>query len=55
MHDTTLDHLAAQCLRVRDLIDALGDPTMRAAIDLLLIEIARALAASCPPERGQEA
>ncbi len=50
--DSALDALAAQCLRVRELVDTVGDPLMRAAIDLLLLEVARALAESCPQERA---
>ena len=48
----TLDELARHCLAARDLIDAVGDAVMRAAIDLLLAEVGRALAESPPPERG---
>lgn len=50
-----LDALAAQCLTVRDLIDAVGNPLMRAAIDLLLIEVGRALAETDPLECVGEA
>ena len=32
--DAPLDALAAQCLNVRELIDAVGNPLMRAAIEL---------------------
>ncbi|MEE7503070.1 hypothetical protein ACLBXO_08605 [Methylobacterium sp. C33D] len=53
--DTALDVLAAQCLRVRELIDTVGDPLMRAAIDLLLLEVARALAQTRPPDRASGA
>lgn len=53
--DTALDALAAQCLRVRELIDTVGDPLMRAAIDLLLLEIARALAQNGPQDRASGA
>ncbi len=48
----SLDELAEHCLAARDLIDAVGDPVMRAAIDLLLAEVAHALAESGSPERG---
>ncbi|APT34269.1 hypothetical protein MCBMB27_04978 [Methylobacterium phyllosphaerae] len=50
--DVALDALAAQCLRVRELVDTVGDPLMRAAIDLLLLEVARALAETSPHERA---
>ncbi|KOX59126.1 MULTISPECIES: hypothetical protein [Methylobacterium] len=50
--DVALDALAAQCLRVRELVDTVGDPLMRAAIDLLLLEVARALAETSPQERA---
>ena len=53
--DTALDALAAQCLRVRELIDTVGDPLMRAAIDLLLLEVARALAQTGPQDRASGA
>lgn len=53
--DTALDALAAQCLRVRELIDRVGDPLMRAAIDLLLLEVARALAQNGPQDRASGA
>ncbi|ACB27708.1 hypothetical protein ABID82_003745 [Methylobacterium sp. PvP062] len=53
--DTALDALAAQCLRVRELIDTVGDPLMRAAIDLLLLEVARALAQNGPQDRASGA
>lgn len=49
-----LDELARHCLAARDLIDAVGDTVMRAAIDLLLAEVGRALAESAPPERGTD-
>ncbi|WP_244471549.1 hypothetical protein [Methylobacterium sp. ARG-1] len=55
MNDTPLDALAAQCLSVRDLIDSVGDPLMRAAIDLLLIEVGKALAENCAPDHRAEA
>ncbi|MCJ2122810.1 hypothetical protein [Methylobacterium sp. J-077] len=55
MNDAPLDALATQCLSVRDLIDSVGDPLMRAAIDLLLIEVGRALAESCAPDSQAEA
>ncbi|CAM2794453.1 MULTISPECIES: hypothetical protein [Methylobacterium] len=55
MNDSHLDTLAAQCLSVRDLIDSVGDPLMRAAIDLLLIEVGRALAQSCGGDGQAEA
>ena len=55
MNDAPLDALAAQCLTVRDLVDAVGDPVMRAAIDLLLVEVGLALAKTGPPERQAEA
>ncbi|KST61245.1 hypothetical protein AO398_00740 [Methylobacterium sp. GXS13] len=55
MTDAPLDTLAVQCLTVRDLIDSVGDPLMRAAIDLLLIEVGRALAESCAPDFQAEA
>ncbi|MGH1589050.1 hypothetical protein ACRBEV_12620 [Methylobacterium phyllosphaerae] len=54
-NDRALDALATQCLQVRELVDAIGNPLMRAAIDLLLIEVARALAETCPPEHGRGA
>lgn len=50
--DRALDALAAQWLRIRELVDTVGDPLMRAAIDFLLLEVARALAVSCPQERA---
>lgn len=53
--DTALDALAAQCLRVRELIDTVGDPLMRAAIDLLLLEVARALAQNGLQDRASGA
>lgn len=53
--DRALDALAAQCLRVRELVDTVGDPLLRAALDLLLLEVARALAESCPQERASGA
>ncbi|SDA23457.1 hypothetical protein SAMN02799622_03150 [Methylobacterium sp. UNC378MF] len=53
--DNALDALAAQWLRVRELVDTVGDPLLRAAIDLLLLEVARALAESCPQERASGA
>jgi hypothetical protein len=53
MNDAPLD--AAQCLAVRDLIDSVGDPLMRAAIDLLLIEVGKALAENCASDRHAEA
>ncbi|MEH3066457.1 hypothetical protein [Methylobacterium sp. yr668] len=53
--DTALDALAAQCLRVRELIDSVGDPLMRAAIDLLLLEVARALAQTGPRDQASGA
>ncbi len=37
---------------VRELVDTVGDPLMRAAIDLLLLEVARALAETSPQERA---
>ena len=55
MNDSHLDTLAAQCLSVRDLIDSVGDPLMRAAIDLLLIEVGKALAENCAPDHRAEA
>lgn len=55
MNDAPLDALAAQCLAVRDLIDSVGDPLMRAAIDLLLIEVGKALAENCASDRHAEA
>ncbi|CAA2155112.1 hypothetical protein WYO_1985 [Methylobacterium sp. GXF4] len=55
MNDAPLDALAAQCLSVRDLIDSVGDPLMRAAIDLLLIEVGKALAENCAPDHRAEA
>lgn len=54
MNDAPLDTLAVQCLSVRDLIDSVGDPLMRAAIDLLLIEVGRALAQTCAPDCQHE-
>ncbi|GAN48772.1 hypothetical protein ACXR8U_30285 [Methylobacterium radiotolerans] len=53
--DIALDALAAQCLRVRELIDTVGDPLMRAAIDLLLLEVARALAQNGLQDRASGA
>ncbi|MGU3417724.1 hypothetical protein [Methylobacterium sp. D54C] len=53
--DTALDALAAQCLQVRELIDSVGDPLMRAAIDLLLLEVARALAQTGPQDQASGA
>lgn len=53
--DIALDALAAQCLRVRELIDTVGDPLMRATIDLLLLEVARALAQNGPQDRASGA
>ena len=54
MDPAPLDELAEHCLAARDLIDAVGDAVMRAAIDLLLAEIGRALAESGSRERGAE-
>ena len=45
-----LDELAEHCLAARDLIDAVGDAVMRAAIDLLLAEVGRAMAETPPPD-----
>ncbi|MCJ2094123.1 hypothetical protein MKK67_16720 [Methylobacterium sp. J-072] len=55
MNDAPLDALAAQCLSVRDLIDSVGDPLMRAAIDLLLMEVGRALAETSTSDGQGEA
>ena len=52
--DTTLHALATQCLQVRDLIETVDDPTMRAAIDLLLFEVARKLAETDSPDPNGE-
>ena len=49
-----LDELAEHCLAARDLIDTVGDAVMRAAIDLLLAEVGRALAEARPPERAAD-
>lgn len=49
-----LAELAEHCLAARDLIDTVGDAIMRAAIDLLLAEVGRAMADSVPPERGSD-
>jgi hypothetical protein len=54
-NDAPLNDLAAQCLTVRDLVDAVGTPLMRAAIDLLLIEVGRVLAETDVPDRASEA
>ena len=40
---------------MRDLVDAVGTPLMRAAIDLLLIEVGRVLAETDVPDRASEA
>ncbi|MDP4021201.1 hypothetical protein Q8W71_01075 [Methylobacterium sp. NEAU 140] len=45
----SLEALAEHCLAASDLIDGLADPVMRAAIDVLLAEIGRALARNLPP------
>ena len=54
VNDASLDALAEHCLAARDLIDAVGDPVMRAAIDLLLVEVGRALAETALPEAVAE-
>ncbi|KAA0122217.1 hypothetical protein CIW48_19680 [Methylobacterium sp. P1-11] len=53
--DSALDALAARCLRLRELIDTVGDLLTRAAIDLLLLDVDEALAATCPQERASGA